>query len=161
MAQAPDFTARHVEGRDVALRDYAGRTTVVVLTNKDSSDQARLIARALRSRFTHDDLPIISVADISGAPRMMQGMIRTLVKKGYRSAAEEYTADLQAAGQPIPPDMSQALVMVTDGDGSICAGFGHPTLGADAIAILVGGDGTVLGQASGATAGEALLAQLG
>ena len=67
MAQAPDFTARHVEGRDVALRDYAGRTTVVVLTNKDSSDQARLIARALRSRFTHDALPIISVADISGA----------------------------------------------------------------------------------------------
>lgn len=158
---APRFTAAHVAGHQVSLGDFAGRTVVVVLTNKDSADQARDIARAIRTRYTHDALPIISVADISGAPRAVRGVVRGLVKRGYTKAAEEYAADLAATGQPQPGDMARALIMVTDTDGSIVGGFGHAPLGSDAVAVVVDGNGVVVGQAVGAAAGAHVLSLLG
>ena len=74
---APNFASNHVAGHPVSLGDFRGRTVVLVFGGKDSrSEQSRQIARTIRARYSSEQLPLLSVLDMSSVPRLVQGSPR-------------------------------------------------------------------------------------
>ena len=161
LQQAPNFSLNHITGRPVSLSDYRGHTVVVVFSGRDSTDQARQIGQTLRSRYDIYTLPMISVLDLHGIPRMMHGLAKGRVETGYKELVATATQALQAAGKPMPPDASQVIVMLPDWDGSVTASFGLQGTDQQAVAVLIDGNGFIRGYGAGANAGEQILALFG
>lgn len=159
--QAPDFTLTHLEGRSVSLGDFRGRKLVAVFASKDSGDQARGITRAIRDRFGHDQVAMVSILDMHALPRMMQPVAKALLKKAYKEAVEKLEAEFRAKGEPPPADPSQFVVMLPDWDGKVTASFGVTDVKKQAVAVLIDENGRRIGSGSGDQGGEQVLALLG
>lgn len=159
--QAPAFTLDHVNGYPVSLSDFRGRVVVVLFGGKNSSEQTRQIARTLGSRYSPEQLPIVSVLDMSGVPRLMQGLIKGQIQKAHGEAVQEMLRDVHAAGLPAPADPARAICMVADWDGKVIASFGLSGVDRQAVAVLVDGEGYIRGYGAGAQGGEQILAAFG
>jgi len=158
---APNFTLNHVAGHSVSLGDFRGRTVVLVFGGKDSSEQSRQIARTIRSRYTSEQLPLLSVLDMSSVPRLVQGIAKGQINKAYQEAVRDMTADQQAKGLPVPPDPSREIVMLPDWDGKVVNGFNLTGLDRQAVAVLVDGNGYIRGYGAGMQGGEQILSLFG
>lgn len=142
--QVPHFTLPHVDdGREISDVDFRGRTVLFVLATRDSANQARQVALAVRDEFDYRTLPIVSIVDAHKLPKLMHPVARTLMKKGYQDMAREVLADIEASGEPAPADPADAVIMLVDWEGSVAAGFGHPDLGKDAGVALVDDEGRI------------------
>lgn len=161
LQQAPNFTLNHITGRPVSLSDYRGRTVVVTFGGRDSSDQVRQIGQTIHARYDHEALPMLSVLDLHGLPRMLQGMAKGRLQGGYEEATKEAARNLQAKGQPVPADLSHLIIMLPDWDGAVTASFGLERVDKQAVAVLVDGEGYIRGYGAGAQAGEQILSLLG
>lgn len=159
--QAPQFTLQHIVGRPVSLADYRGRMVVVVFAGRDSSEQAKNISITLRAQYGPDQLPILSVLDLHALPRLVQGMAKGQIQKAYQSAVAEATARAQAMGRAMPADSSQAIVMLPDWDGSVTRSFGLNDVNAQAVAVLVDGNGYIRGYGAGDQGGHQIMALFG
>src|SRR4051812_15489530 len=102
LTAAPNFTLTHIVGHPVALSDFRGKPVVVVFSGRDSTDQARQISRAIRSRYDGEGLPIVSILDLSGIPKMMHGMAKGRIQSGYQEVVRDATAMIQQQGKPVP-----------------------------------------------------------
>ncbi len=158
---APVFKLDHINGYPVSLSDFRGRVVVVVFGGKNSSEQTRQIARTLGSRYSLDQLPIISILDMSGVPRLMQGIIKGQIQKVHQEAVQEMLRDNQAAGLPLPADPARAICMLPDWDGKTIASFGVSGVDRQAVAVLIDGEGYIRGYGAGAQGGEQILAAFG
>ena len=158
---APDFTLQHIAGRNVSLSEFRGRTIVMIFSGRDSVEQAQRIGQTIRGRYDVYDLPIISVLDLHGIPRMMQGLAKGRIQSGYDEMVKTATQSLQAAGKPMPPDPSQAIIMLPDWDGSVTKSFGLQAVDQQAVAVLVDGNGYIRGYGAGAQGGDQILALFG
>ena len=160
--QAPNFSLAHVaSGRQVSPGDYRGRTVVYLFAGRDSGDQAGQIAQTISGRYGPDQLPIVSVMDMHGVPRLVQGLAKGQIQKAYEEAVRQATAQFQASGRVMPSDPSQVVVMLPDWDGKVTSSFGLSGVDKQAVAVLVDGDGYVRGYGAGAQGGEQILSLFG
>ena len=113
---APNFSLTHIVGHPVALGDYRGSSVVLVFSGHDSTDQARQISRAIRSRHDSEGLPIISILDLSGVPKMMHGFAKGRIQGGYQEVVRDVTAMMQQHGKQVPADPSRAARLGWRGD---------------------------------------------
>jgi hypothetical protein len=159
--QAPDFTLDHIKGHPVTFSSYRGRPTVLVFAGKDSGGQAREIVITLRGRFAPDQLPVLSVLDMHGIPRLVQGIAKGQIQKGYNDAVREALADAQAKGWVTPADPSQLVIMLMDWDGKVTSSYGLSGVDKQAVAVLIDEQGNVRGYGTGAQGGQQVLSLFG
>jgi AhpC/TSA family len=160
-AQAPDFTLDHVLGHKVSLADYRPRKTVVVFGGRDSAPQIQQGIRKIRGAHDPDELPVIGVSDLKGAPRAARIVVKGQLKKAYAEAVKDEAATLRAAGKAPRADPSKDVVMLMDWSGDVIAGFGLSGVDQEAVGVVIDGEGKILGCGSGAQLGEQVLAILG
>jgi hypothetical protein len=158
---APNFTLQHIAGRNVSLSEFQGRTVVMVFSGRDSVDQAQKIGQTIRSRYDVYALPIVSVLDMHGIPRMMQGLAKGRVQSGYDELVKTAANTLQATGKQLPADPSQAIIMLPDWDGAVTKSFGLQAVDQQAVAVLIDGNGYIRGYGAGAQGGDQILALFG
>jgi len=159
-AQAPDFTLDHILGHKVSLSDFRGRRLVVVFGGRDSAPQLKQGIGTIRSSFGPDELPVIGVSDLQGAPRAARIVVKSQLKKAYEEAVKDETATLQAAGKPPMSDPTKDVIMLMDWSGEVVGGFGLSGVDKEAVGVVVDGDAQILGSGSGAQLGEQVLAVL-
>ena len=158
---APNFTLTHLAGHSVSLSDYHGRPVIIVIGGEDSAHQPKQIGQTIRSRFNAAQLPIISILDLRGVPRLVQGLVKRQIDKEYQNMVRDETASLQAAGQPVPADPARVAVMLTDWEGKVATSFGLGDINQQAVAVAVDGDGNIRGYGTGAQGGQQILALFG
>ena len=156
--QAPDFTLDHILGHPVSLSNYRRRPVVVTFGGRDSSEQIRQIARTIRGRYGDEELPMLSVLDLRGVPKLLHSLVRNRLQHGYEEAVQEATTGMRALGRPVPQDKSSAIVLLPDWDGAVTQRFGLSGVDRQAVAVLIDGDGGIRGYGRGAQAGEQILA---
>jgi hypothetical protein len=159
--QAPDFTLDHIKGHSVSFGTYRGRPVVLVFAGKDSGSQAREIVVTLRGRFAPDQLPVLSVLDMHSIPRLVQGIAKGQIQKGYNDAVREAQADAQARGWATPADPAQLVIMLMDWDGKVTSSYGLSGVDKQAVAVLIDENGAVRGYGAGAQGGQQILALFG
>ena len=159
--QAPNFTLEHIAGRQVSLSDYRGRPVVVTFSGRGSSEQVKTIWQTIRSRYTADQLPILRVADLRGVPKLVQGLAKRDIRKGFEDEAQKEADGLRAMGKSVPADLSQLVVLLTDWQGKVAPSFGLNDVEKQAVAVLVDGDGYIRGYGTGEQGGAQILALFG
>jgi len=159
-AQAPDFTLDHVLGHKVSLGDFRGRRVVVVFGGRESAPQLRQGIRTIRASHDPDELPVIGISDLQGAPRAARIIVKGQLKKAYEEAVKDQAATQQAAGKQPRADPSKDVVMLMDWSGEVVGAFGLSGVDKEAVGVVVDGDGTILGSGSGEQLGGQVLAVL-
>jgi hypothetical protein len=154
---APDFTLEHIEGHSVSLSDYRGKTVIVALSGRHSAEDMAAGIKALRAKYDPAQLPILAVADLGGIPRPARVIAKRQLKSGYNDAVKEATADLEAAGKPVPP-APELVVMLPDWEGSVASGFGVGEVEDEYVMLLIDGERNVRGQGRGTQAAQQILA---
>jgi len=158
---APNFTLQHVTGRNVSMSEFQGRTIVLLFSGRDSVEQAQRIGQTIRSRYDLYALPMVSILDLSGIPRMMQGLAKGRLQSGYDDMVKTATSSLQSQGKSMPPDASQVIMMCPDWDGSVTKSFGLQAVDQQAVAVLVDGQGYIRGYGAGMQGGDQILGLFG
>ena len=161
LTAAPNFNLTHIVGHPVALSDFRGKPVVLVFGGRDSTDQARQISRTIRSRYAGESLPIVSILDLSGIPKMMHGLAKGRIQSGYQDVVNDVTAVIQQQGQQMPADPSRIIIMLPDWDGKVTASYGLKGVDKQAVAVAIDGDGNIRGYGSGLQGGEQILALFG
>ena len=156
--RAPDFTLDHVLGHPVSMSDFSGRTVVAVFGGRDSAEQVKQAVETIRQSQDPDQLPVLAISDLEAVPRPARIIPKQQLKKAYAEAVQDLSATLQAAGKQPPDDPSKAVIMLMDWNGEAVKGFGLSGVDQEAVAVVVGADGKVLGSGAGAQAGEQALA---
>ena len=154
---APDFTLEHIEGHSVSLRDFRGRPTVIAFSGRDNAEEMAQGITELRRHYDHDQLPILAVADMGGIPRPARAIARHQLKKGYNDAVQTASAELQAAGKPVPPG-PQLVIMLPDWSGEVASSFGVTDVAQQSAMVLVDAEGQVRGYGRGAQSAQQVLA---
>jgi hypothetical protein len=159
---APNFTLEHVTGAySVSLSDFRGRTVVLLVAGRYSGEQAEQIAQTLGRRYPPDQLPVISVLDMKGTPKLVQGLAKRDIDKVYQQAVQNATQGMQAQGQAAPADMSRVIIMLPDWQGAVSQSYGLQGVDRQAVAVLVDGNGYIRGYGAGAQGGDQILALFG
>jgi hypothetical protein len=159
-AQAPDFTLDHILGHKVSLSDFRGRRLVVVFGGRESAPQLKQGIHAIRMVYGPDELPVIGISDLQGAPRAARIVVKGQLKKAYKEAVEDETATLKAAGKPPMSDPVKDVIMLMDWSGDVVSGFGLSGVDKEAMGVVLDGSAQILGSGSGAQLGEQVLAVL-
>ena len=157
-AEAPDFTLDHVLGHPVSLSEYRGRTVVVVFGGKDSAEQVKQGIDKIRRTHDPDELPVIGVSDLQEAPRAARIIVKSQLKKALEEAVADQSALLEAAGKP--PAEPKDVIMLLDWKGEVVSAYGLTDVGREAAAVVIDGDGRILGSATGENLGDETLAIL-
>ena len=155
--QAPQFTLEHIEGHSVSLSDFRGRPVVVAFSGRDNAEEMASGITELRRHYDHDQLPILAVADMGGIPRPARVIAKHQLKKGYDDAVQTASAELQAAGKPVPPG-PQLVIMLPDWSGDVAGSFGIGDVSQQSAMVLVDAEGNVRGYGTGAQSAQQILA---
>ena len=155
---APDFTLDHVQGHSVSLGDFSGRTVVVVFGGRDSAEQVKQAVQTIRQSHDPEQLPVLSISDLEAVPRPARIIPKQQLKKAFEEAVEDLSGTLQASGKQISDDPSTDVIMLMDWQGEAVHGFGLTGVDQEAVAVVVDGDGRILGSGTGAQAGDQALA---
>jgi AhpC/TSA family len=159
-AVAPDFTLDHILGHSVSLSDYRGRRVVVVFGGRESAEQIGQGISRIRKTYGPDEVTIVGVSDLRAAPRAARILVKSQLKKAFEQAVKSQEADLRAAGKEPGPDPAKDVIMVMDWPGSVVDEYGLSGVDKEAAAVVLDGDGRVLGSGTGAQLGEEVLAVL-
>ncbi|MHB8633715.1 MAG: hypothetical protein ACYDBQ_07105 [Thermoplasmatota archaeon] len=131
---------------------WAGHVAVVVVHGARSTDAAKEVAKAVRSRKMDAWDPIlVSVVDL----RSMSGLWRKAAEAQMRS-----TYDKLAKGLPAGSDAGDHIRICPDWDGTASQALGVDEPDREPAAIVVGKEGRVRGVATGAKLGDQVLALL-
>jgi hypothetical protein len=157
---APDFTLEHILGHEVSLSDYKGKRVVVTFGGRDSAGQIEQGISTMRKTYDPDELTIVSISDLRAAPRPARIIVKNQVKKAYEGAVKALDADLQSMGKPARQEPSKDVIMLLDWSGSVTDQFGLTGVDKEAAAVVVDGDGKVIGSGTGDELGPEILAVL-
>lgn len=152
--QAPNFTLDHVLGHSVSLSDYRGKRVVVVFGGTGSASQLKEGIMTIRRSLGPEQVTIVTVSDLSAAPRPARRIVRGKLKKVYDDAVRE-----AATLTPGSSDPSQDIIMLTDWSGAVAEEYG---LNADeeAVAVAIDQQGQIIGYGSGLQLGQQILGVL-
>lgn len=159
-ASAPDFTLDHILGHKVSLSDYKGKKVVVTFGGRESAGQIEQGIGTIRKGYDADELTIIGVSDLRAAPRPARIIVKNQIKKAYEGAVKAQDADLTAAGKPARQDPSKDVIMLLDWSGGVTDQFGLSGVDKEAAAVVVDGEGKVIGSGTGGQLGEQVIAVL-
>ncbi len=157
-AEAPDFTLDHVLGHSVSLSDFRGRTVVIVFGGKDSAPQVKQGIDTIRRSKGPDELTVIGISDLQDAPRAARIIVKSQLKKALEEAVADESAHLEAAGKP--PAEPKDVIMLMDWKGEAVGAYGLSDVGQEAVAVVIDGDGRILGSGTGESLGDETLAIL-
>src|SRR5579875_1430021 len=157
---APDFTLDHILGHKVSLSDYRGRNVVVTFGGRNSAPQIEQGIGTIRKTYDPDQLTIVGVSDLRAAPRPARILVKSQIKKAYEGAVKAQDADLQAMGKPARQQPEKDVIMLLDWSGEVTDQFGVHDAENEAAAVVVDGDGRVIGSGTGAQLGEQVVALL-
>ena len=142
----------------MSLADFTGRPLVLLFNSPKTAEQANAINFRLRSRQPdHRALPIITVVDLRSVPRPFRGIARGSMEKSYNEAVAAARRDFAAQGTQPPADMTEVVCIAPDWDGKVTAAYGVGDLNQDAVAVLIGPDGAIMGRGRGAEAADELI----
>jgi hypothetical protein len=156
---APDFTLDHIEGGSVSLHDYRGRPVILAFASREAAQEMRNQIDALRTRFDHEQLPVLSIADMRGVPRPARPVAKRLLKSSYNDSVKAATKQLEAQGKRVPP-APQLVIMLADWEGSVVASYGVAE-DKEGTMVLVDGDGYARASGRGVHAAQQIMAALG
>lgn len=159
---APEF-ALDVIGttRKVRLADFAGRPLILLFNSAKTAEEASAINLRLRNNQPdHYALPIVTVVNLRGIPRPFRGIARGSMEKSYAEAVTAARQGFAARGVRPPADMTEVVCIAPDWDGKVVAAYRVGDLNQDAVAVLVGPDGAIVGQGRGAAEALALVGRL-
>jgi hypothetical protein len=156
--EAPDFTLDHVLGHSVSLSEFRGRTVVAVFGGRDSAEQVKQAVQTIRGVHDPDQLPVLSISDLEAVPRPARIIPKQQLKKAFEEAVQDLSATLEASGKPPSDDPGKDVIMLMDWKGEAVHGFGLSGVDQEAVAVVVDGNGRILGSGSGAQAGDEVLA---
>lgn len=159
-ATAPDFTLDHVLGHAVSLHDYRGRKVVLTFGGRESAGQVIKGISTIRERYLPDDMPVIGISDLRAAPRPARILVKSQLKKAYQDALGHNAEGYKRAGKEPPEDGSKDVVMLMDWSGEVVDEFGLRNVDQEAVAVVVDGDGNVIGSGTGDQLGPEVLAVL-
>jgi len=157
---APDFTLEHILGHEVSLSDYRGKRVVVTFGGRDSVPQIEQGIATIRQTYDPDELTIVGVSDLRAAPRPARIIVKNQIKKAYEGAVKAQDADLQARGKPARQEPSKDVIMLLDWSGEVTDSFGLSGVDKEAAAVVVDGDGKVIGAGTGEQLGPEVLTAL-
>ncbi len=159
-AVAPDFTLDHIQGQSVSLSDYRGQRVVIVFGGRDSAEQIEQGISKIRRTYGPDEVTVIGVSDLRGAPRAARILVKSQLKKAFEQAVKSEEADLRAAGKDPGPDAAKNVIMLMDWPGSVVDEYGVSDVETEAAAVVVDPQGNVVGSGTGAALGEEVLGVL-
>jgi AhpC/TSA family len=157
---APEFKLEHILGHEVSLSDYKGRNVVLTFGGRESAGQIEQGIGTIRRTYDPDELTIIGVSDLRAAPRPARIIVKNQLKKAYEGAVKAQDADLQAAGKPTRQDPGKDVIMLMDWSGNVTDQYGLSGVDKEAAAVVVDGQGNVIGSGTGIQLGEQVLAAL-
>ncbi|MBA2375707.1 MAG: hypothetical protein M3494_06610 [Actinomycetota bacterium] len=139
-------------GHQVSLRKTSGGTIVLILHGRGDEEAVREMNRAMREKFPEPDDPIVaSVIDLSFVPPFYWVAANMELDRAYREAANA-----------LPPDADprEHVVILPDWTGSTTRKYRDSER--DGVsAVVIGGDSSIVGAASGEGAAESVLDMLG
>ncbi len=156
--QAQNFTLEHVDGQQMSLSEFFGKPVVLVIAGKSASSQAESIAQAVGANL-QERVNLVSVVHAAGVPKLARPIAKRELRKVYEGAVRDASADRQRRGVPIG-DPARMVVMLVDWDGTVAQTYGVGDPGDNAIAIVIGADGSIQGQVSGPQAGQQVVQHL-
>jgi hypothetical protein len=157
-ATAPNFTLDHVLGHPVSLQDYRGRKVCITFGGRESAGQIIKGISTIRETYLPDDLPVIGISDLRAAPRPARILVKSQLKKAYQEALQHNTDRYKREGLEPPADGSKDIVMLMDWSGKVVDEFGLTDVEHEAVAVVVDGNGNILGSGSGDQLGQEVLA---
>lgn len=130
----------------------AGHRAVIVLHGVKNTEAPKEVAKAVRAKSMDPKDPIlVTIVDL----RAMAGLWRKVAEAQIKSTYQKLAAKI-----PEGDDAEDHILICPDWDGTVCAALGAPDAANQAVAIVVGKDGKVLGEFSGPGLGEKILAHL-
>jgi hypothetical protein len=155
-APLPAFsTTAAVSGRTVDNSSLKGRKAVLVVHGSKTTDAAKEVSKALRSKYKPSEVGSASIVDLRAFGSLWKKVAEAQVKSNYEKMAGKVKEN-----QP-GEDPADWVVICPDWDGSVGKALGVDEPDSTPAVIVVGADGKVLGSAEGAGLGEKAMALLG
>ncbi|HHB91504.1 MAG TPA: hypothetical protein ENK60_09380 [Anaerolineae bacterium] len=139
---APDIRLEAVvSGRVINPSQPDARFLVLVFQSQKTARAMAEVQDAVREQFPDArDVRIVSVVDMRGVPRMFRGMANAALQKAYEHGAEHL---------PEGWDPTEYIVILPDWKGAFFKAFGVAHADTHAAAVVVDGQGIVLGSHQG------------
>jgi len=136
-----------VSGRVLDNQALAGRKAVLVLHGAKTTDAPKAVARLVRERWPDaKQVLLATVVDL----RSFGGVWRRVAEAQLKATHGKLAAKAREHG--LDPD--EHVLIVPDWDGLACRTLGADDAASAPLAVVVGPDGKVLGNASGAQIAE-------
>jgi hypothetical protein len=150
---APEITAPALRTGVRPDREWArGRRVVVLFHSRDNRDAARAVVQGVRNVYGEAaDVGTVNVVDLSMFPRLLRPMVNADLERAF--AAE-------AANLPGTRDAESYIVIVPDHDGKLTRAWGVSDAATTVSAVVLDEGWRERARASGAGAGDAVLAAL-
>ena len=142
-----------VSDRAVNLAFLEGHAAVLVCHGPKSTDAAKEVAKAVRSRSLDPKDPIIaSIVDLRAMGGIWRKVAEAQIKSSYAKLAEKV---------PAGHDPADHILICPDWDGAVCLALGAVNADREPLAVVVGPNGLVKQTVTGPGLGEKVVGLLG
>jgi hypothetical protein len=109
-----DFQLEDVDGRQRRLAEFRGRPVVLAVAGQKSGEAAGAFGAALAPRLGDIKAQVVTVADVTGVPRLARGLARSAIRAGAQRVQQQAARELSN----LPPDAWQRFTLLLDWDGT-------------------------------------------
>jgi hypothetical protein len=109
-----DFELEDLDGTTRRLSELRGRPVVLTVAGRVSGEAAGRFAAALAPRLAPSDTAFVTVADTSGVPRLVRGVVRHTIRSGIERTQREAARE----SPDLPPNTWDRFVFLLDWDGA-------------------------------------------
>ena len=147
---APTFRLTAVvSGRVVGPSASDRRALVLLFHNQHTLDAVREVQRSVRERYpSPQEVLAASVTDLSHVPRLLHGVVETVLKRAYSEASSYVPAGL---------DPADYVVILPDWSGKVTKAFGVGNVDKEAALVVIDGRGMLVGGYQGMQPGRAAI----
>jgi hypothetical protein len=132
----------------------------MISSGRYSYEDALVIENAVRERYTHEQVPVIHVADLK-VPRLLHGVAKKDVEKAYKTQSQLMSQRVQALGAQPPADLADVHIVLLDWKSQVSTEYNTGDVQKTAVAVLIDNQGAVRGYFTGPQAKDQLMAQFG
>jgi hypothetical protein len=115
-----DFELEDVEGRRRRLSEFRGRPVVLAVAGQKTGEAAGEFGAALAPRLGDSGAQVVTVADVTGVPRLARGFARGAIRSGAKRVQQQAARDMPN----LPPDAWQRFTLLLDWDGTALDALG-------------------------------------
>lgn len=122
-------------GREVRL-DQLDKPSVLLVFGQDNAGQVDPVVEAVRSKYSEEQVLIVSIADLHKLPKLLRGMAEGVMKGRYNDEAKKLREGL---------DPVEHVVILADWDGEVAPGLGLGPVDRQMAMAIVGPGGRLAG----------------